>query len=174
LFGHYPTSSIVSPSNFGIRNVINGPYFSGHFHTLGGLVQQMFSIQDEGFLEIELADWKDKRRYRLAAIDHGLFSLTDVTLGQLPLILITNPKAALLTMPELEPIHRIAKSTHVRVLVFSTSAISSVQLKVSDGDWSEMSHVNGPLYVHSWDASQYGHGLHWMQVKAIVIIIEFV
>lgn len=36
-------------------------YLCGHLHTLGGLVPQMYTMQDEGFAELELADWKDRR-----------------------------------------------------------------------------------------------------------------
>lgn len=36
-------------------------YLCGHLHTLGGLVPQMYTIQNEGFAELELADWKDER-----------------------------------------------------------------------------------------------------------------
>lgn len=36
-------------------------YLCGHLHTLGGLVPQMYTMQDEGFAELELADWKDGR-----------------------------------------------------------------------------------------------------------------
>lgn len=36
-------------------------YLCGHLHTLGGLVPQMYTVQDEGFAELELADWKDAR-----------------------------------------------------------------------------------------------------------------
>lgn len=36
-------------------------YLCGHLHTLGGLVPQMYTMQSEGFAELELADWKDGR-----------------------------------------------------------------------------------------------------------------
>lgn len=36
-------------------------YLCGHFHTLGGTVPNMYSLQQAGFLELELADWKDNR-----------------------------------------------------------------------------------------------------------------
>lgn len=36
-------------------------YLCGHLHTLGGLVPQMYTMQNEGFAELELADWKDGR-----------------------------------------------------------------------------------------------------------------
>ena len=36
-------------------------YVCGHLHTLGGLMPHMYSRQKTGYLELELADWKDQR-----------------------------------------------------------------------------------------------------------------
>lgn len=36
-------------------------YLCGHFHMLGGLVPNMYTLQQTGLLELELADWKDNR-----------------------------------------------------------------------------------------------------------------
>lgn len=41
-------------------------------------------------------------RYRLAAIDHGLFSFIDVLHKEWPVVLVTNPKHALYHMSEKE------------------------------------------------------------------------
>ncbi len=146
----------------------SGPYLCGHFHTVGGLIQQMYSTQPNGYLEIELADWKDLRKLRIAAVDHGLFTFTDFSLDEWPVILITNPKASLYSMPHLEPLHRIEKSTHIRVLVFSKSNITSVEFKIDDNKWITMRHISGPLFVHEWNPNNYSTGLHWIQVSASV------
>ena len=128
----------------------------------------MYSSQPSGILELEVGDFKDNRIFRVAAVDHGLFSFTDVKLGQWPIILITNPKPALFSMPNFEPLRRIHKSTYIRVLVFSKSKISSVQFKIDDGNLITMEHVSGPLYVKQWDSSLYTRGLHWIHVEAKV------
>lgn len=65
-FGHYPTSCILSPGPQGVRGLIGQPpealaYLCGHFHMLGGVVPNMYTLQHAGFLELELADWKDNR-----------------------------------------------------------------------------------------------------------------
>lgn len=52
--------------------------------------------------------------FRVAAIDHDIFSFVDVRLHKWPIILITNPKDAHYLMPAFEPIGRIKKSTHIR------------------------------------------------------------
>lgn len=126
----------------------------------------MYSTQKTGYLELELADFKDLRRYRIGAIDHGLFSFNDVTLNQWPVIVITNPKAALFSMPNSEPLQRIAKSTHIRALAFSKSDIHSVQARIEGDDWIDMKHISGPLYAVPWNPSKYAEGLHWLSIKA--------
>lgn len=65
-FGHFPTSCILSTGSDGVRELIakdkNGiVYLCGHLHRLGGLVPKMYTLQKEGFLELELGDWKDNR-----------------------------------------------------------------------------------------------------------------
>ncbi|KAM3181446.1 hypothetical protein ACTXT7_014365 [Hymenolepis weldensis] len=62
-FGHYPTSTIVSPG-FDLRKLIGETaycYLCGHLHTLIKLVPAMYTVQPQGFLELELADWRDGR-----------------------------------------------------------------------------------------------------------------
>lgn len=98
-------------------------YLCGHLHTLGGLVPQMYTMQDEGFAELELADWKDERmlvessysencikysilffmfRFRLLAFDKGSFTFIDVKHGKWPIILVTNPRIPWLTIRNME------------------------------------------------------------------------
>lgn len=38
-------------------------YLCGHLHTLGNTVTMMHAVHRDGHLELELADWKDNRRY---------------------------------------------------------------------------------------------------------------
>lgn len=102
-------------------NKLSGPYLCGHFHTLNGMVNEMYASHREGSLELEVGDFKDNRLFRVAAIDHGIFSFVDVKLNDYPIILITNPKSSKFYMPGYEPLHRIEESTHIRVLVYSIS-----------------------------------------------------
>lgn len=65
-FGHYPTSCILAPGPGGARTLIakypeSIVYVCGHYHTLGGMVPNMYTLQQAGFLELELGDWKDNR-----------------------------------------------------------------------------------------------------------------
>lgn len=168
-FGHYPTSCILSPEP-GIRRVMGRglAYLCGHLHTLGGLVPNMYTRQHTGSLELELGDWKDSRLFRVAAIDHGLFSFTDVKHATWPVILITNPKHALFAMKHHEPLHLIQKSTHIRVLIWSFSPIVEAKVRVGEsGPWHTLAQVKeGPLFVVSWNPQKYMTGLHTIMVYA--------
>ncbi|GAB6029706.1 hypothetical protein CHUAL_005428 [Chamberlinius hualienensis] len=166
-FGHYPTSSILSPSP-GIRHLMrNGvAYLCGHFHTLGGWIPHMYTLQKTGFLELELADWKDNRMFRIGAMDHGLFSFVDVGHKEWPVILITNPKPAQFLIPGHEPDDRMTQSTHIRILVFSPSPITKVSVRLNEGEWTDCKHSNGPLYTAAWKPQQYSTGLHTITVTA--------
>lgn len=113
----------------------------------------------EGYLELELGDFKDNRRFRIMAVDHDLVSFVDVALradGQLdwPLVLITNPKDAHYLIPRREPVDRIASSTHIRLLAFSSAPIASIRVQVdgTDVDAAQIRHIDGPLWVAPWTA----------------------
>lgn len=196
-FGHYPTSSIAMP-NINIRHIIkwvlslssflfvwiencymiqfvfchifSGPYMCGHFHTLSGLVKEMYSTHQEGSLELEVGDWKDNRIYRVAAIDHGIFSFIDTKLDQWPVILITNPKSSTFLMPGYEPLHRIQASSHIRVMIYTPFTLISAQFRVDNHtEWSNLTRVGQTnLFVHSWQPSLYAEGLHSIEVRASV------
>ncbi|XP_042875483.1 transmembrane protein 62-like [Penaeus japonicus] len=165
-FGHYPTSCILSPEP-GIRRVMGHglAYLCGHLHTLGGLAPNMYTRQHTGSLELELGDWKDGRIFRVAAIDHGLFSFTDVTHGTWPIILVTNPKHALFAMPLHEPLHLLRESSHIRVLIWSPAPVVEARVRLDESQsWLVLSHVEGPLYVTKWNADRYADGLHTLVV----------
>lgn len=158
-FAHYPTSSIASP-NEGLRNIIDGPYLCGHFHTIGNWVSKMHATQQPGYAEVELGDWKYNRRIRLASVDHQLFSLVDVSFNQFPIALMTNPKTAEHSMPKFEPLGRIANSTHMRVLAFSNVTINKVEISIDGGSRKEMTLSQRPLYTLPWNPKDYSTGLH--------------
>lgn len=166
-FGHFPTSCILSQGEH-IRSLIGKldqgmAYLCGHLHRLGGLVPNMYTLQKDGFLELELGDWKDNRVFRLLAIDHGLLSFIDVTHHDWPIALITNPKHALFIIPGKESLETIARSTHIRVLAFSLSKITEVKVKIKN-DWITCKHVKGPLYVAPWNPEEFSEGLHSIYV----------
>lgn len=165
-FGHYTTSTVVSPSP-GVRDVMRSAvaYLCGHLHTLGGLMPVLHSRHPQGTLELELGDWMDNRRYRVLAFDHDLLSFSDLRFEQWPAVVITNPKEAQYMHPGVEPLGRIRRSTHIRILAFSEAAITAVHVSVDGEPLGECHPAGGPLYVLLWDPSLYLTGLHTIRVK---------
>ncbi|XP_061552000.1 transmembrane protein 62 isoform X1 [Phycodurus eques] len=165
-FGHYTTSTIVSPSP-GVRELMRSAvaYLCGHLHTLGGLMPVLHSRHPHGTLELELGDWMDNRRYRVLAFDHDLLSFSDLRFEKWPAVLVTNPKDAQYLHPGLEPVDRMRRSTHIRILAFSEAAITSVRVSVDGEALGECHPAGGPLYALPWDPSRYLTGLHAVRVQ---------
>ncbi|XP_025043286.1 transmembrane protein 62 isoform X4 [Pelodiscus sinensis] len=164
-FGHYPTSTIISPSP-GVRKVMSSAtaYLCGHLHTLGGLMPALHCRHPQGTLELELGDWMNNRKYRILAFDHDLLSFADVNFEEWPAVLITNPKSLLYSSSTHEPLVKILHSTHIRVLVFSPSFITSVNVSIDGVHLGAAHHVSGPLYVAKWSPQNYSEGLHYIDV----------
>lgn len=175
-FGHYPTSCILSlekdSQRLDLRQFIGSSqksqvYLCGHLHSLGGFVTHMYTKQKKGYLEIELGDWKDNRMFRIAAIDHGLFSFVDLKHNTWPIVLVTNPKNARFAMPGREPLDLIPHSTHIRILAFSDVKIEQVKISFDKTSWMNCRPTEGPLYVCSWLPHLFTRGLHYLYVIAV-------
>ncbi|XP_077530965.1 transmembrane protein 62-like [Haemaphysalis longicornis] len=167
-FGHHPTRSVASNELHELLR-LGGPYLCGHYHSALGLFHLgAYTLQETGFLELELVDWRIKRVFRVAAVDHGLFSFVDVRYREWPIILVTNPKSTMSIIPSVEPLWRISRSTHIRVLVFSPEPVPEVRCSIDDGDWRSLKQVgNGSLWVAPWNASAVSGGLHVIKVEAM-------
>nr|XP_048316024.1 transmembrane protein 62 [Myodes glareolus] len=168
-FGHFTTSTILSPSP-GIRTVMSSAtaYLCGHLHTLGGLMPVLHTRHFTGTLELEVGDWKDNRRYRIFAFDHDLFSFADVTFDKWPVVLITNPKSLLYSCAKHEPLERLFHSTHIRVLAFSSSPITSVTVKIDGANVGQATHMSGPIFILKWNPKNYSNGTHTIEVSVQV------
>ncbi|XP_062350856.1 transmembrane protein 62 isoform X2 [Cinclus cinclus] len=164
-FGHYPTSTIISPSP-GIRTLMSSAtaYLCGHLHTMGGLMPVLHSQHRGGTLELELGDWMDNRRYRILAFDHDLLSFADINFEEWPVVLITNPKSFLYSSSTHEPLVKILYSTHIRILAFSPSVIISVKVYIDGVHLGNAHQVSGPLYVLKWSPQNYSEGFHHIDV----------
>nr|XP_006817579.1 PREDICTED: transmembrane protein 62-like [Saccoglossus kowalevskii] len=138
-------------------------YLCGHLHSI---VAHMEVQQKTGLLELEVADWKDNRVYRVMAFDHDLLSFVDTKFGQWPIILVTNPKDARFLSAQHEPIGRMLYSTHIRFLVFSPEPILSTLVEIDGQPLGAGTHVDGPLYVLPWQPMKYQSGLHTISVTA--------
>ncbi|XP_014404285.1 PREDICTED: transmembrane protein 62 isoform X3 [Myotis brandtii] len=163
-FGHYTTFTILSPSP-GVRSIMSSAtaYLCGHLHTLGGLMPVLHTRHYQGTLELEVGDWKNNRRYRIFAFDHDLFSFSDLIFGEWPVILITNPKSLLYSSKH-EPLERLLHSTHIRVLAFSSSSITSVTVKIDGVHLGEATHLSGPIFTLKWNPRNYINSTHNIEV----------
>lgn len=169
-FTHYPTTALSLNYNTALKPAIESTntlaYLCGHLHHLGGISYTMYTRRPEGHLELELADWKVNRRYRIMAIDHDLLSFTDTYFMKWPVILVTNPKEVSLSAPIVEPLSRMASSTHIRLLIFSPHHIDRIFAKVDGMQLKdEGKHIQGPLYTILWNPSYYTHGIHSLEVE---------
>lgn len=145
-----------------------------------GLVNQMISTQPDGYLEAEVADWKDSRIFRIAAVDHGMFTFEDFSYKrdrEGPWVVVTNPRKVIYQMEHIEPYWRTAQSTHIRALVFSKNTITNVKVYITSDPkvnekttlyTSEMKHADGQLWVAPWNASHYTKGIYYVTVEATV------
>ena len=169
-FSHYPTATLAINYYTSLKPVLASSnclaFLCGHLHHLGGVTYTLYSRQPDGYLELELADWKVNRRYRIMAIDHDLASFVDTNYMKWPVILVTNPKEASLSAPIVEPLIRMKYSTHIRVLIFSPHSIDSCVARIDGIELTGSSrHVQGPLYVINWDPNHFAHGLHTLQIQ---------
>ena len=169
-FAHYPTSTIMtSPGSEKIRKFIgkfneSSIFVAGHLHTLAGLAPRMYTLQPEGFLELELGDFMKNRRYRVGIFDHGLFSFADVKLGSWPVAVITNPKDILFNNPFKEDINIQRLSTHIRILAFSTSDVTQCKIRINDGSWRNCEKKTKNFFAVPWNPSKYTHGKHEIEL----------
>lgn len=109
-------------------------YLCGHLHDGAGKITRMQHLHKSGLAELELADWKHSRTFRILSFDHDLFSFTDFSWRKSSLFIhITNPPNWQLTNPEKQPVGRIAASTHVRALIFSELPLVGVFAVVDGG-----------------------------------------
>lgn len=164
-FGHYPTSLIVTENGNRIRSIMRNAtaYMCGHLHTMAGLVPKMHARHNTGMLELELGDWKDSRLYRLLAVDHDMISFTDEKIGKWPVVIVTNPKHAMYMSPK-EALHRLATSTHIRMLIFSPDEITSADVYIDGNLLGSAKRIKGPLFVLPWEPHKYDSGVHRLNV----------
>lgn len=169
-FAHYPTSTIMTPPGINhIRRFIGNfdesvIFVAGHLHTLAGFSPNMYTLQPEGFLELELGDFMKNRRYRVGVFDHGLFSFADVKLGTWPVAVITNPKDILFNNPFKEDINKQKYSTHIRILAFSTSEVTQCKIRINDGQWKVCERKTENFFAVPWNPLHFSHGKHQIEI----------
>jgi len=153
LIGHQPESSLSG----GLGQLVDRvPYYlCGHVHATD--MKQRIS---KATIELELADLKVNRMFRVMAWDHGMFSFNDVSLDSpFPTGMITQPKDARY-LSQHEPFFG-SNISHVRVLAFTSddASIVSVSIKFNDDENSQQAVSAGTnLFVLEWKAADYSNG----------------
>jgi hypothetical protein len=95
-----------------------------------------------------------------------------------PVIVITNPKDSRYILPTKEPLGRIVKSTHIRLLIFSQAPIETVRIYIDNqllaspvtfvGVESKDTNHHLPLWVAEWQPNVYADGQsHSIRVEAV-------
>jgi hypothetical protein len=173
LFAHYPlvtmqfqrSSKNTSFAELG-RDI--SAYFSGHLHRLfAGLGRCIYAVQPAGFLELEVVDIKDHRMFRIVAVDHDVISFVDAVIDERPIILITNPVDARFLIKYHEDVTMAARSSHIRVLIFSSDELGDATVSIDQGPRQRLTKVSGtltPLYTAPWEPSNLSAGLHQISV----------
>ena len=181
LLNHYPLGMVMTGLtstglDFDTLSQHVSVLMCGHLHKLAAGIGELLHVRHPlNFMELELSDMKAHGSFRIMAIDHDLISFVDTSIMNTgerdagkpyfhsdPFVLITNPKDARYIMNDREPSHRIASSTHIRVLVFSKSEISRVSVFINDQLLSQQAAKEGPmenskvpLWTIKWDPSDY-------------------
>jgi len=175
MFGHYPSSVIYQSSL--VRDLLKSTglvYMSGHLHDLMMFkARHLYTFhEDKNALELELADWKHNRAYRLFAVDHGIFTFADVKHGEWPVVLVTFPKDSLFWLhSEEESLQKLKERRQIRVLAFSDVPVLNVTIQIDDNSTLEFEATkvgSGPLYTAAWPQSLIlSHGLHNLKVTVV-------
>ena len=162
VFGHYPTSCVLTPQP-GLRSVIGKSastlaYLCGHLHTLNNLAPHMYSTHNEGFLELELGDWKDNRIFRILAVDQGQLVFKDFIFNSKEpkpkMTIMLNPMDFTYTRPI--NVEFIKESTHMRILAF-VDPDDKLEVKI-DGKLSiplKRSSKDVPLFTAPWNPKSF-------------------
>lgn len=174
LYGHYSLNTLYSPdfqTTIDLMDLSKNYKFIahlfGHLHDAYGFSPKGFQTKfDKGHLELEVLDFKKHLFYRVLAYDHDILSFVDVEMGKWPVILLTNPKNCRF-LSELEPIQRMAKSTHIRILIFSPSRVLRVTVYIDGREIGDAQQVpNSNLYVTRWVPERFARGVHKIMVRA--------
>jgi hypothetical protein len=171
VFSHYPTSCTVTP-NPGLKSVIGKSpnvlaYLCGHLHTLNGLVPHMYSSQPEGFLELELGDWKDNRIFRILVVDQGHLIFHDAKhVADQAVAVISNPRD--ITFVQSHDFEAVKTSSHIRVLAFANQALVKVMISIDGSDPAimKLKSSSKPLYTVNWNPKDFDDGhIHTAQLS---------
>lgn len=175
LASHYPIVTMQFATASDGRNIQEltqdvTAYLSGHLHRLiWGVGEQLYAHRENGMLDLELNDLKDHAFFRIAAFDHGRFTFADMSLAQMPYIVILNPKDSRFNAPHLDRSQPPSITTHLRVLIFGNSTTFDAKAIVNARDECKLMPVRegAPLHVCRWKPEQLDmNAIHSLEVTA--------
>lgn len=170
MFTHYPSRFIhkyKSTSGLSLYDLLKKynvqAFLCGHIHNVYGYGNEAQIIQNEGNLELEVADFGSNNIMRLVAFDKNRLSFVDFNpfLNQ-TVILITNPKdSRFLITTEYDMLN----TKYIRFLVFSFEKIHNIQVSI-DGkiQYEKIKEIEPNLYAMKWNPNLYSEGFHEIQV----------
>ena len=175
MFGHYPTSVIYQSSV--VRDLLKSTglvYLAGHLHDLMMFkARHLYTFhEDKSALELELADWKHNRAYRLFALDHGVFTFADVKHKEWPVVLVSFPKDSRFWLhSEEESLQKLKERRQIRVLAFSDVPVLKVTIQIDNESnlrFEGTKMGKGPLYTATWpEALDLSLGLHNLRITVV-------
>ncbi|KAI0989932.1 hypothetical protein GJ496_011102 [Pomphorhynchus laevis] len=156
--GHHPLAFIHINQHKSLKEIlsVNAIYMCGHLHTMSNLVPQMYYKHNPKLIELELADWKYQRKYRICVWDKGLFAFADIHAADEIAVIVTSPKMpGLVLQRELDELNNM-KFDEFRLLVFSfTSPVYSVSVMVDNNIMMNCKQLYNkhPLWSAKWTNS---------------------
>jgi hypothetical protein len=135
---------------------------SGHLHL------ERLHFNDAGdLLDLEVADLKEKGAFRVVAVDRGLVSFVDATVGSdAPVVLVTSPKDCHYITYR-DNLRAMATRAEIRLFVFGAANGTAVTLSIDDKvlGTAERASAEQHLFTLAYDPSAYATGVHRLSVR---------
>jgi hypothetical protein len=135
---------------------------SGHLHL------ERLHFNDAGdLLDLEVADLKEKGAFRVIAVDRGLVSFVDATVGSdAPVVLVTSPKDCHYITYR-DNLRAMATRAEIRLFVFGAANGTTVTVSIDDKvlGTAERASAEQHLFTLAYDPSAYATGVHRLSVR---------
>ncbi|MGV9198603.1 MAG: metallophosphoesterase [Promethearchaeia archaeon] len=165
-FGHHPISLVYSErsdSGKTFKDLMTESeaaiYISGHTHT------EKTYWNHGSFTELVCPAFKTGGRYRIMAIDNGLYSFSEVVSGEWPAVVITNPISNLFYNKETD-FSSMVNGDEIRALIFDPNPISEAYVEIDGERIGTMTNQSDSLWTLSYDPEKYNSGNHDLRVVA--------
>ena len=128
-------------------------YLCGHLHTDN-------TYWNHGaFTELECPVFRDESKYRILAIDNGLYSFSDLVSEQWPAVVITNPISNLFYNLQTD-FSKMRNGQEIRVLIFDPNPITEAYVEIDGLRIGDLIDQGNNLWALSYDPEVYTSGNH--------------